>query len=69
MHGKRTWIGLIDGTTIEGTFVFSWGWWSFKVVDATIHGMPGQPATENQVRAIGYFKIPRKSVQLIQVIN
>lgn len=54
-------VTLVDGTTLEGKVVFSWRWWTMRLVGVTVHGRTGP------IEAAGYFVLPKRNILFIQV--
>lgn len=61
-HGSKIRISLTDGSTLEGTLRFSWGWWSYKITAVTVH------VPQGSIGAEGAFFVPRRSVLHVQVV-
>jgi hypothetical protein len=62
-HGQQLRVSLVDGTTLVGRLAWSWGWWSYRMVDVTV------PTPQGDVKADGAFVVPRHAVVYVQVVG
>jgi len=63
-HGDKYRVNLVDGSTLEGRLAWSWGWWSYRLVEVTAENQVG-----DSVEADGFFIVPRRSILHIQAVT
>ena len=63
-HGRKYRVNLVDGSSLEGTLRFSWGWSSYRLVDCVFINQAGVP-----VEADGFFIVPKRSILHVQGVS